>query len=585
MRRHQLVPLLALTLALGALPARVSQAQWQLNGAPVCTAANNQIIPTIVSDGAGGAIVTWYDGRSASLEIYAQRLNAAGVPQWTADGVALCTSGGVQSYNGAPGPAIVSDGAGGAIVTWMDSRSGTSNDIYAQRVNAAGAPQWSADGVALCTAANAQYDPTIASDGAGGAIVTWDDYRSYPSGNSNFDSYADIYAQRVNAAGAPQWTTDGVALCTITGGQYNPTIASDGAGGAIVTWFDYRGGGPGGIDIFAQRVSAEGMAQWTVGGVALCTAAGNRWYPSIVSDDAGGAIVTWPDGRPSSPYYGVYAQRVNDVGVPQWSTDGVALCTGVTSNERVSIASDGAEGAIVTWRDYRSGTSFDIYAQRVSDAGAPQWTADGVALCTAANDQYSPMIASDGAAGAIVTWWDGRGTSYDIYAQRVNAAGALQWTADGVAVCTAGDQQGYPTILADGAGGAIVTWQDSRNGGQSPSDIYAQRVYSSGDVLAVQPPGAAAQFELFPPSPNPSRDGQLTIRFSLPSSERVSAEVVDLAGHRVRTLATKREFSPGPQVLGWNGKNDAGVRLSSGVYFVVVREGTHSEARRAILLH
>jgi len=65
----------------------------------------------------------------------------------------------------------------------------------------------------------------------------------------------------------------------------------------------------------------------------------------------------------------------------------------------------------------------------------------------------------------------------------------------------------------------------------------------------------------------------------------VSAEVVDLAGHRVRTLATKREFSPGPQVLGWNGKNDAGVRLSSGVYFVVVREGTHSEARRAILLH
>src|SRR5689334_7792613 len=131
MRRHQRVPLLALTLALGALPARVSQAQWQLNGAPVCTAANNQIIPTIVADGA-----------------------------------ALCTSGGIQSYNGAPGPAIVSDGAGGAIVTWMDSRSGTNNDIYAQRVNAAGAAQWTTDGVALCTAANGQYDPTITSDGA-----------------------------------------------------------------------------------------------------------------------------------------------------------------------------------------------------------------------------------------------------------------------------------------------------------------------------------------------------------------------------------------------------------------------------------
>jgi hypothetical protein len=68
---------------------------------------------------------------------------------------------------------------GGAIVTWEDFRSGTSNgDIYAQRVNLAGGPQWTTDGVALCTAANNQYNPTIASDGAGGAIVTWSDGRS-----------------------------------------------------------------------------------------------------------------------------------------------------------------------------------------------------------------------------------------------------------------------------------------------------------------------------------------------------------------------------------------------------------------------
>jgi flagellar hook assembly protein FlgD len=65
----------------------------------------------------------------------------------------------------------------------------------------------------------------------------------------------------------------------------------------------------------------------------------------------------------------------------------------------------------------------------------------------------------------------------------------------------------------------------------------------------------------------------------------VSAEVLDVAGHRVRTLASDREYSSGTQALGWDGRNDAGVRLSSGVYFVEVREGTHSEARRAILLH
>src|SRR5207247_977722 len=129
---------------------------------------------------------------------------------------------------------IVSDGAGGAIVTWTDQRDtiATGSDIYAQRVNAAGVPQWAANGVALCTAANDQVAPTIASDGAGGAIATWTDGRS---GNN------DIYAQLVNPAGVPQWTAGGVALCTAAADQRLPTITSDRAGGAIVAWEDDRG--------------------------------------------------------------------------------------------------------------------------------------------------------------------------------------------------------------------------------------------------------------------------------------------------------------------------------------------------------
>src|SRR5258707_986624 len=100
------------------------------------------------------------------------------------------------AYIGKHHPTIVSDGAGGAIVTWTDYRN---YDIYAQRVNATGAPQWGTDGVALCVAVNVQIRPTIASDGSGGAIVTWEDERrTYPA--------VDIYAQRVNGAGVSQWT-------------------------------------------------------------------------------------------------------------------------------------------------------------------------------------------------------------------------------------------------------------------------------------------------------------------------------------------------------------------------------------------
>ena len=467
------VPILPLTLVLAAwLPVPAAMAAWPHdpnNGnLPVCTAANNQISPMIVPDGAGGAIVTWQDKRSGVLDIYAQRLSAAGAPLWATDGVALCTAANAQSV-----PTIASDGAGGAIITWQDARSGTSNDIYAQRVNAAGVPQWTANGVAVCTAAGDQDAPTIVSDGAGGAVVTWQDARS---GSNN-----DIYAQRLNAAGVPQWTANGVALCTAANDQVGPTIDTDGAGGAIVTWQDFRSGTNN--DIYAQRVNAVGVPQWTANGVALCTAANYQNSPTIVSDGAGGAIVSWHDLRGGSDY-DIYAQRVNALGVTQWAANGLPLCTASLSQELPVTISDGAGGAIVGWEDGRSGHSH-IYVQRVNGAGETQWAVDGVDLCAANLDEFLPTLASDGAGGAIVTWHDYRsGSNYDVYAQRVSVAGVPLWTTDGVALSTAAADQLFPAIVPDGAGGAIVAWQDYRNG---TPDIYAQRVDRFGELGNPEP--------------------------------------------------------------------------------------------------
>jgi FlgD Ig-like domain len=53
-------------------------------------------------------------------------------------------------------------------------------------------------------------------------------------------------------------------------------------------------------------------------------------------------------------------------------------------------------------------------------------TPNGVALCTATNGQFSPTVASDGFGGAIVAWQDFRsGTTYDIYANRITQSGAI----------------------------------------------------------------------------------------------------------------------------------------------------------------
>jgi hypothetical protein len=554
---------------------RPAAAAWPadpLVNVPLCTATGDQYWPVTVSDGAGGAIALWTDLRTGAnfsfSDIYAQRVSAAGVAQWNADGVPVCTATGDQASVTA-----IPDGAGGAIVAWADFRSGINYEIYVQRISATGIPLWTSGGVPVRVGAGEESSPTLVSDGAGGAIVTW-------FGIGSINGY-DIFAQRISAAGTPLWAANGITLCTAAGHQEYPTIVSDGAGGAIVTWFDQRTGTSYvSSDIYAQRVSAAGVPQWTADGVALCTAAGADQFPTITSDGAGGAIVAWYDYR-SGTNYDIYAQRVSAGGVPQWTADGVALCTAANEQAAQMIVTDGVGGAIVSWRDFRNGFVYGAYAQRISAAGVPQWTANGVSLATIVGDQLDPNLVPDGAGGAVVTWPDWRsGIGGDVYAQRISGAGLRLWSADGVAVCTAAGSQNIPTLVSDGLGGAIISWYDRRG---ATYDIYAQRVKASGllggDVLGVPGEAATLAFALDPVRPNPARGGAMTVRFTLAGEAPASLELLDVAGRRV-VARNVGSLGAGTHSLSLGGD----LRLAPGVYMVCLRQGSSLRTTRVAVV-
>jgi hypothetical protein len=434
-------------------------------GVPICKAKKVQKFPKITSDGAGGAIIAWADTRNGNEDIYAQRVSADGTVQWVADGVAVCADAGSQGN-----PALVPDGAGGAIVAWADYRKGRRGcATYVQRMSADGRALWAPEGVALTASAGDQWNLALVPDGEGGAVVVWEDYRNGRT--------SDIFAQRVSATGTPQWSAAGVALCTAPWTQGSVRLAPDGAGGAIVAWVDSRRPGYE-QDIYAQRIAADGTVRWDSNGVALCAAAGWKCCPIVVPDDAGGAIVAWDDwrNRNQNVYaqrvsatgllrwgadgvalwtdscrmatHGIVAdgaggaisrrdveshgnctvrvQQISGDATPRWSGDGVVLCSAAGSITGTMIA-DAAGGAIVAWPGIRGGGRlWDIYAQRISADGGVQWAADGVAVCTRAGDPFPPVFVSDGAGGAILTWSDYDFRRHgDIYAQGVKATGQL----------------------------------------------------------------------------------------------------------------------------------------------------------------
>lgn len=272
-----------------------------------------------------------------------------------------------------------------------------------------------------------------------------------------------------------------VPVCTLTGNKPSLNAVSDGAGGVIVAWIDPRPGAT--TDVYAQRISAAGVPLWTANGVIVCNAAGNQDQLEMVSDGAGGAILVWSDLR-SGTGRDIWAQRLNASGVRQWTSAGVQVTSASNDQDLPRLDADGSGGAVICWRDKRGATSSaDVYAQRLSAAGALLWTNSGftslgVPVVTLAGSQLG-RIAADGTGGAFVAWGDSASGNYDLRIQRLAAATGLDmWTSAGVVVIADASYQVLWEVVADGLGGVLVSWEES-----SPHYVHAQRFDANGTKL------------------------------------------------------------------------------------------------------
>jgi hypothetical protein len=528
-----------------------SLSQWSSDpkvNTGICTESHSQAQPAIVCDGTGGVIIVWIDSRNGTdYDIYAQRVSAGGSMLWPVDGVPVSTATGDQMS-----PRLVNDGLGGAIVTWYDRRGGGNEvDVYAQRLDGSGLQQWPAEGVAVSTAGKFQLFPNIVSDCTGGAIIAWDDYRNGTSGYN-------IFAQRIDASGMQRWDSNDVLISSEVINQGLPQIVSDLAGGAIIVWNADSGGTHS--DIYARRIDSLGTILWDSTSVPICTAPNVQKFPMSVSDSAGGSIITWMDFR--SGNLDIYAQRITIEGVVLWDTNGVAISTSAGNQTSPMLTSDGAQGAVITWQDADGNSQSGIYVQRIDASGNVQWNMNGILIARAWDNQYPSAIITDGTGGAIIAWDNDPVNYSDIYAQRVDGAGIVRWTPNGIPVAMADGLQISPEIAVDERGGAIITWVDLRH--TSQDDIYAQLVASDGglggptDVLeTIDHPLQSQLLQNFPNPFNPST----TIRYGLPYRSQVTVIVFDPLGRQVALLENVE------QEAGYHEVKFDGSGLSSGVYF------------------
>jgi hypothetical protein len=566
----------AVLILAALLPRSGALAQWSTDpnvNNPICTTPSRYRSDLkMTSDGAGGAFLTWTGQTSpaglpgVSLDVYAQRIDSSGLLPWGIEEAVIANSRLVECA-----PAITANGAGGASIVWgvRNTNQRPSSLYFAQRMDANGNQLW-AQGGEYISAGGLGLDvinsgrEASASDGMGGIFIV-------------YNGGAGAFATCIKASGDVPTQLDQRQILTGTMLSRSLAIVSDGVGGAIVAMKNDANS-----NLYLQRVDSSGMLPWGVNGVTIVSGGSLLSFPLIMSDGAGGAIASWLDSRTS---FGVYAQRVDSAGVVQWASGGVPIISGASIrlfSECWAMSTDGSGGAIVAWHD----TSTGLKVQRVNNAGVLQWDSSGVAIAQTLPSSVIPAILSDNAGGAIITWSDARNgaSNTDIYAQRVDSSGGVQWTPNGVAISTASGNQTAPQIVTNGAGDAIIAWLDLRNAGPSfqPAEIYGQRVNANGQLGGITDApdndlGIPVAFKLNQSYPNPFNP-TTTFTFSIPRTGNVLLSIYNVLGQEVATVVDET-LAAGNYSRTFNAAG-----LASGAYFYRLNAGGFSETKRMLLV-
>jgi hypothetical protein len=369
-------------------------------------------------------------------------------------------------------PVVAVDSDNEYIVVWEDWRNGD-YDIYAQKFDSNDNPLWGSSDLKVNQfwSGERQDMPAVAFDPMGNAIVVWRDYR-----NGN---YFDIYAQKFDSDGNPQWGANDVKVNQNgdTFDQSDPRIGVDTYGNAVVVWYDDRDGD---WDVFAQKLNSSGVAQWGSSDIKVNqnTDSALQYKPDVKCDSSDNAIIIWSDNRNGN--WDVYSQKMNSAGDAQWgsSDNKVNQNSDSMSQTEPGIALDSSDDPIIAWSDSRNGASNnDIYAQKLNSNGVAQWGMSDIKVNQNPDTefQFIPEVGTDSLGNVLITWEDLRGANRDIYIQKLNRNGVVQWGSSDVKVNQNGDSNDKTSvaIAVDSLGNAIVIWEDPRNGNY---DIYGQKI-------------------------------------------------------------------------------------------------------------
>jgi glucose/arabinose dehydrogenase len=246
--------------------------------------------------------------------------------------------------------------------------------------------------------------------------------------------------------------------------------------------------------------------------------------------------------------------------------------------EEVNIVPPGTAGANYGWRCFE---------------GAHEYLDSTTNPCGSCSDPLCPMI--DPAYEYVHT--AGRCSITGGYVYRGNDIPDLQGTYFFADYCTG-------EIWSGKFLGGVLTEVQNRTAELEPAGLSIDNVSSFGedargelyvcdsqgevykivafDTSGIEPSPLPSRLELRLLGPNPFRT-QIQLEATLAGAKRGTIEVLDPAGRRVRTLIEDETWN-GARVTAWDGRNERGTSVPSGIYWIRFRAGEAIVTERAVLV-
>lgn len=549
--------------------------------------ANVQILASLATDNAANVIMAGRFAGTANFgggnltsagayDAFLAKLNGAGVHQWSqrfgdasqqlGGPVATDASGNIGLTGGFAGTINL---GGGPLVSLGDG------DVFLAKFNSAGVHQWSK----RFGDATDQYASGLAADAQGNWVLSGDFLGSINLGGATLfavGSYYDTFISKFNSAGAHVWSAAWVGPQD----QYSLTLAVGPTGSTCVGGYFL-----GSANVGGAYLSSAGGYDWY-----LTSIAGGFVEPSILKivdvgndqgrqvrirftrsgeDDPAAAnpverydayrrIDPLPAGAPASANPSLVVPLRDVLAAPGWVFAGSVPAHG--KSEYYMTAPTAADSTILGM--YRSvffvtaaTASPSIYFESPPDSG---YSVDNLAPGAPTSFVYG---------SGLLKWDESTAEDFDYFSvYGSNTMSFASATLIDYTVATLMDVSGSPYTYY------FATATDFAGNEGKPamvntlSDAGTPRSY----VLSISS------------YPNPFNP-RTTIRYTLPSKGRVAIDVYDARGERVASLLDE-EKPAGAYTLPWDGSDDNGARVSSGLYFARVTHASGTKSYKMVLL-